>query len=56
MNSFFQLVAAYKLVKKAVSFLMDAVAAVRYVKSGKRAEGKVEIFHVSSDKVTIDIS
>ncbi|HEA7465671.1 TPA: hypothetical protein RXK74_004609 [Escherichia coli] len=36
-------------------FLMYAVAAVCYVKSDKKAGGKEKIFHVVSDKVTIDI-
>lgn len=34
---------------------MDAVAVVRYVNSDKKAGGKEKIFHVVSDKVTIDI-
>ncbi|ENB91195.1 hypothetical protein ECP02989429_4658 [Escherichia coli P0298942.9] len=40
---------------KTVIFLMYAVAAVCYVKSDKKAGGKEKIFHVVSDKVTIDI-
>ncbi|HHU8941648.1 TPA: hypothetical protein ACULEB_004595, partial [Escherichia coli] len=44
------------MIKKLSVFLMDTVAAVRCVKSDKKAGGTEKIFHVVSDKVTIDIS
>ncbi|AVJ73876.1 hypothetical protein CSC06_4894 (plasmid) [Escherichia coli] len=43
------------MIKKPSVFLMDTVAAVRCVKSDKKAGGTEKIFHVVSDKVTIDI-
>lgn len=44
------------MIKKLSVFLMGTVAAVRCVKSDKKAGGTEKIFHVVSDKVTIDIS